>query len=57
MAADRTGDCRSRSGLDVTIVLSENTATSDSPLPMNRSGREFGNEFRYRTDGNIMTPP
>ena len=23
-------------------------------LQMNRNGREFGNEFRYRTDGDIM---
>jgi 3D-(3,5/4)-trihydroxycyclohexane-1,2-dione acylhydrolase (decyclizing) len=42
-------------GLDVTIVVSENHGYQViHRLQMNRSGREFGNEFRYRTDGNIM---
>ncbi len=41
--------------LDVTIVVSENHGYQViHRLQMNRSGREFGNEFRYRTDGDIM---
>src|SRR5258708_18972992 len=41
--------------LDVTIVVSENHGYQViHRLQMNRNGREFGNEFRYRTDGNIM---
>ena len=43
--------------LDVTIVVSENHGYQViHRLQMNRSGREFGNEFRYRTDGDIMDP-
>ena len=43
--------------LDVTIVVSENHGYQViHRLQMNRNGREFGNEFRYRTDGNIMDP-
>ena len=42
-------------GLDVTIVVSENHGYQViHRLQMNRNGREFGNEFRYRTDGDIM---
>ena len=41
--------------LDVTIMVSENHGYQViHRLQMNRNGREFGNEFRYRTDGNIM---
>jgi 3D-(3,5/4)-trihydroxycyclohexane-1,2-dione acylhydrolase (decyclizing) len=41
--------------LDVTIVVSENHGYQViHRLQMNRNGREFGNEFRYRTDGDIM---
>ena len=41
--------------LDITIVVSENHGYQViHRLQMNRSGREFGNEFRYRTDGDIM---
>jgi 3D-(3,5/4)-trihydroxycyclohexane-1,2-dione acylhydrolase (decyclizing) len=43
--------------LDVTIMVSENHGYQViHRLQMNRNGREFGNEFRYRTDGNIMDP-
>ena len=43
--------------LDVTIVVSENHGYQViHRLQMNRNGREFGNEFRYRTDGDIMDP-
>jgi 3D-(3,5/4)-trihydroxycyclohexane-1,2-dione acylhydrolase (decyclizing) len=39
-------------GLNVTIVVSENHGYQViHRLQMNRSGREFGNEFRYRTTG------
>src|SRR3954469_3729579 len=42
--------------LDITIVVSENHGYQViHRLQMNRSGREFGNEFRYRADGDIMT--
>ncbi|MEN0137644.1 MAG: 3D-(3,5/4)-trihydroxycyclohexane-1,2-dione acylhydrolase (decyclizing) [Rhodococcus sp. (in: high G+C Gram-positive bacteria)] len=42
-------------GLDVTIVVSENHGYQViHRLQMNRNGREFGNEFRYRTDGDII---
>ena len=41
--------------IDVTIMVSENHGYQViHRLQMNRNGREFGNEFRYRTDGNIM---
>ena len=41
--------------LDVTIMVSENHGYQViHRLQMNRNGREFGNEFRYRTDGDIM---
>src|SRR6185312_3114336 len=41
--------------LDVTIMVSENHGSQViHRLQMNRNGREFGNEFRYRTEGNIM---
>jgi 3D-(3,5/4)-trihydroxycyclohexane-1,2-dione acylhydrolase (decyclizing) len=41
--------------LDITIVVSENHGYQViHRLQMSRSGREFGNEFRYRTDGDIM---
>jgi 3D-(3,5/4)-trihydroxycyclohexane-1,2-dione acylhydrolase (decyclizing) len=41
--------------LDVTIMVSENHGYQViHRLQMNRNGREFGNEFRYRTEGNIM---
>jgi 3D-(3,5/4)-trihydroxycyclohexane-1,2-dione acylhydrolase (decyclizing) len=41
--------------LDITIVVSENHGYQViHRLQMNRSGREFGNEFRYRADGDIM---
>lgn len=39
-------------GLDVTIIVSENHGYQViHRLQMNRSGKEFGNEFRYRTTG------
>lgn len=44
-------------GLDVTIVVSENHGYQViHRLQMNRMGREFGNEFRYRTDQNVTGP-
>ncbi|MFE4835236.1 3D-(3,5/4)-trihydroxycyclohexane-1,2-dione acylhydrolase (decyclizing) [Arthrobacter sp. NPDC056691] len=39
-------------GLNVTVVVSENHGYQViHRLQMNRSGKEFGNEFRYRTTG------
>ena len=44
-------------GLNVTIMVSENHGYQViHRLQMNRTGKEFGNEFRYRTDGDIMHP-
>ena len=44
-------------GLDVTIVVSENHGYQViHRLQMNRMGREFGNEFRYRTEQNVTGP-
>ena len=41
--------------LDVTIVVSENHGYQViHRLQMFRSGREFGNEFRYRNDGAVI---
>jgi 3D-(3,5/4)-trihydroxycyclohexane-1,2-dione acylhydrolase (decyclizing) len=41
--------------LDVTIVVSENHGYQViHRLQMYRSGREFGNEFRYRNDGAVI---
>jgi 3D-(3,5/4)-trihydroxycyclohexane-1,2-dione acylhydrolase (decyclizing) len=43
-------------GLDMTVVVSENHGYQViHRLQMNRSGREFGNEFRYRTEGGPVT--
>jgi 3D-(3,5/4)-trihydroxycyclohexane-1,2-dione acylhydrolase (decyclizing) len=43
-------------GLAVTVVVSENRGYQViHRLQMGRSGREFGNEFRYRTDGLDLT--
>jgi len=43
-------------GLNVTVIVSENHGYQViHRLQMNRSGREFGNEFRYRTTGGSVT--
>ncbi len=43
-------------GLDVTIMVSENHGYQViHRLQMNRNGREFGNEFRYRTEAGPVT--
>ncbi|WP_369046022.1 3D-(3,5/4)-trihydroxycyclohexane-1,2-dione acylhydrolase (decyclizing) [Sinomonas sp. P10A9] len=43
-------------GLDVTVVVSENHGYQViHRLQMGRNGREFGNEFRYRTQGGPVT--
>lgn len=43
-------------GLDMTVVVSENHGYQViHRLQMNRSGREFGNEFRYRADPGPVT--
>jgi 3D-(3,5/4)-trihydroxycyclohexane-1,2-dione acylhydrolase (decyclizing) len=45
-------------GLNVTVIVSENHGYQViHRLQMNRSGREFGNEFRYRTTGGSVAAP
>ncbi|WP_236557336.1 3D-(3,5/4)-trihydroxycyclohexane-1,2-dione acylhydrolase (decyclizing) [Arthrobacter sp. 9AX] len=45
-------------GLDITVIVSENHGYQViHRLQMNRSGREFGNEFRYRENGGPITEP